>query len=150
MNRTPMKPGSGFKRPTLQRVRTVHTPVPEHLRRGSMAPVAGIPASAIEKENALQHAGYMGLVRAMPCAHCGRAPRSQFCHTDETKGMGIKTDCRKGWPGCDDCHYLIGTKRIYPRDERRALEARFAAETRAAVLAAGLWPKTLPLWIDVP
>ena len=139
---------SSFKRPTLERTRTVHTPVPEHLRRGSMAPVTGNPVSAIEKENPLQHRGYMNLVRAMPCAHCLKPPRSQFCHTDETKGMGIKTDCRKGWPGCDDCHYLIGTQRIYQRDERRALEARYAAQTRDEIVAAGLWPKTLPLWTE--
>lgn len=119
---------------------------PVALVNASMAPVAGIPASAIEKENALQHAGYMDIVRAMPCAHCGRAPRSQFCHTDETKGMGIKTDCRKGWPGCDSCHFAIGTQRIYPKAERRALEARYAEQTRAAIVAAGLWPKTLPPW----
>ena len=140
---------SGFKRPALQRVRTVHTPVPEHLRRkASITPVVTSTSEVIKKENALQHAGYMDLVRSMPCAHCGRAPRSQFCHTDETKGMGIKTDCRKGWPGCDECHFLIGTKRIYPRDERRALEARYAAQTRAAIVAAGLWPKKLPRWTE--
>lgn len=140
---------SGFKRPTLERKRTVHTPIaPENRRNASMTPVVTTPCEAIEKENALQHAGYMDIVRAMSCAHCGRAPRSQFCHTDETKGMGIKTDCRKGWPGCDSCHYLIGTKRIYPRDERRALEAKLAAQTRTLILAAGLWPKTLPLWTE--
>lgn len=147
MNRTPMKPGRGFKRPTIERKRTEHTPVPEHLRRN--ASMTGVcDQTPIPKENALQHAGYMDLVRAMPCAHCGRAPRSQFCHTDETKGMGIKTDCRKGWPGCGDCHHAIGTKRIYPKDERRALEARYAAQTRAAIVAAGLWPKSLPLWTE--
>lgn len=140
---------SGFKRPTIERVRAAYARIPEHMRRNaSMVAVTGNPVSAIEKENALQHAGYMDLVRAMPCARCGRAPRSQFCHTDETKGMGIKTDCRKGWPGCNDCHHLIGTQRIYPKEERRALEARYAAQTRAAIVAAGLWPKTLPMWRD--
>lgn len=139
---------SGFKRPTIERKRTVHTPIPEHLRRGSMAPVAGIPASAIEKENPLQHRGYMNLVRAMPCAHCRKPPRSVFCHSDEGKGTGIKSDCRNGWPGCNDCHHLIGTQRIYPKEERRALEARYAAQTRAAIQAADLWPKKLPMWSE--
>lgn len=139
---------SAFKRPTLERVRTVHVPIaPENRRAASMTPVGDVVV-AVDKESALQHAGYMDLVRAMPCAHCGRAPRSQFCHTDETKGMGIKTDCRKGWPGCDECHFAIGTQRVYPRNERRALEARYAAQTRDAILAAGLWPKTLPLWSE--
>jgi hypothetical protein len=139
---------SGFNRPVLARVRTVHKPIPLAQRRNASITQCVGTADPIEKENALQHAAYMDLVRAMPCAHCGRAPRSQFCHTDETKGMGIKTDCRKGWPGCDACHYAIGTQRIYPRDERRALEARYAAQTRAAIQAAGLWPATLPLWSE--
>lgn len=149
MNRSTLKPGKGFRRPTIERKRTVHTPVPEHLRRNaSMVSLDGGFSARIEKEGAVQHAGYMDLVRAMPCAHCGCAPRSQFCHTDETKGMGIKTDCRKGWPGCNDCHHAIGTQRIYPKAERRALEALYAAETRASILNAGLWPKNLPLWTE--
>lgn len=148
MNRTPMKPGRGFKRPTIERKRTVHTPIAPENRRGSMAPVAGIPASAIDKENALQHRAYMDAVRSLPCAHCGKAPRSVFCHSDEGKGTGIKSDCRLGWPGCPECHDAIGTRRIYSKPLRRALEAEMARHTRAKVMAAGLWPKTLPLWTD--
>lgn len=125
----------------------MYTPIPEHLRRNvAMSSASGVFSEAIEKESALQHAGYMVLVRKLPCAHCGRAGPSQFCHSDEGKGMAIKSDCRLGWPGCGDCHHAIGTKRIYQRDERRSLEDRYAAQTRAAILAAGLWPKTLPLW----
>lgn len=141
-----MKPGQGFKRPTLERSRTVHTPVPEHLRRGSMATLAGIPASAIPKDNALQHAGYMVLVRQLPCAHCGRAGPSQFCHSDEGKGTAIKSDCRLGWPGCAECHYAVGTQRIYPKAARRVIEAEMAERTRALIVSLGLWPKNLPLW----
>lgn len=137
---------SGFKRPVLERVRTKHVAVPEHLRRGSMVPVAGNPASAIEKENALQHRIYMDLVRQLPCAHCGRAGPSQFCHSDEGKGQGIKTDCRLGWPGCPECHHAVGTQRIYPKVLRRAMEAQMAARTRALITSMGLWPNSLPHW----
>lgn len=136
---------SGFKRPQIERKRTVHTPIPEHLRRGaSLGPVMGNPMSPIEKENAPQHQGYMNLVRALPCAHCGKPPRSVFCHSDEGKGMSIKSDCRQGWPGCPECHDAIGTKRIYPKEQRRALEAEMARQTRALIEASGQWPKSLP------
>lgn len=108
----------------------------------------------ISKEVPLQHEGYFNLVRAMPCAHCGRAPRSQFCHADMGKGAGLKTDCRRGWPGCGDdprsgregCHTLIGSRGVFTKEQRRALEDRYAAQTRAAIVAAGLWPARLPRW----
>ena len=104
------------------------------------------------KENALQHQGYMDIVRRMACAHCGRPGPSQFCHSDEGKGERIKTDCRRGWPGCADapgrigCHTLIGSTGAFTRDQRRQLEASHSKNTRAAVIAAGLWPKNLPAW----
>lgn len=109
---------------------------------------------SLPKENALQHQGYMNLVRAMKCAHCGKAPRSQFCHSDAGKGKGLKTDCRRGWPGCVDdlsrnregCHTLIGSRGVYTKEQRRLLEDKYAAQTRAAILAAGTWPPRLPVW----
>lgn len=44
----------------------------------------------IAKENALQHLGYMALVRQLPCARCGffRKGFVQFCHADQGKGHG--------------------------------------------------------------
>lgn len=136
---------SGFKRPQIERKRTVHAPIPPEKRRNaSMKPVATTSWAPIEKENAPQHAAYMDLVRALPCAHCGKAPRSVFCHSDEGKGIGIKSDCRQGWPGCPECHDAIGTRRIYPKEQRRALEAEMARQTRALIEASGQWPKSLP------
>ena len=140
---------SGFKRPQIERKRTVHVPIPpEHRRNASMTPVTSTSCSPIDKENAPQHAGYMDIVRAMHCAHCGKPPRSVFCHSDEGKGMGIKSDCRQGWPGCPECHDAIGTQRIYPKEQRRALEAEMARKTRALIEASGQWPKNLPRWTE--
>lgn len=104
------------------------------------------PAATAPKEQTLQHQGYINLVRSMRCIRCGAAPRSQFCHADEGKGQGIKSDCRLGWPGCADCHWLVGTARIYGKAERRALETDYGRRTRESVIACGLWPKRLPLW----
>jgi hypothetical protein len=50
-------------------------------------------------------------------------------HADEGKGQGIKTDCRRAWPGCGPhgdtmgCHYLLGSTGKLGREERRRLEA---------------------------
>lgn len=105
-----------------------------------------LPTTPMPKENLLQHKGYMDLVRALPCAHCFKPPRSEFCHADEGKGTGIKTDCRRGWPGCSACHYLIGSTGTLGKRERRRIETLYGELTRAKIIAAGTWPKRLPLW----
>lgn len=117
-----------------------------------VAPAAR-PVVTIQKENALQHLGYMDAVRGLACARCGySAARSQFCHADMGKGQGIKTDCRRGWPGCgphDDlpgCHWEVGTSGRMPKLERREFEGLAGDQTRATVERLGLWPPSLPRW----
>lgn len=148
MKRTAMK-RTPFKRkhePTVPRAERPMAQLSPATRRGTYAgTVMGKP---ISKDNPHQHEGYMRVVRLMSCAHCGLPGPSQFCHSDEGKGTGIKSDCRLGWPGCPACHVKVGTARIYPKQERRELEAYMAAKTRAAVLAANNWPKNLPLWSE--
>jgi hypothetical protein len=101
----------------------------------------------------------MAAVRKLNCIHCGIAGYSQFAHADMDKGMGIKSDCRLGYPACGPhdtprrlepgCHYLIGTKRIYDKERRHEIEADFGRRTRATVLALKQWPRSLPL-LEVP
>lgn len=148
---------SGFlKRKTPLRPRRVDAPVVEREPRPMalvtvkplrMGTYGGTTAAAPKPAPMLQHAGYMAAVRDLGyCMHCRRSCRPQFCHRDQTKGVGIKTDVREGWPGCEECHRLIGTTRIYPKEERRVLELELGRRTRAAVIAAGTWPARLPLW----
>lgn len=153
---TPMK-RTGFKRPfpppQRQATQSTCTPRPRLVAVASAASNASVfnPQPKIE---VLDHQGYMKLVRGLPCARCGwfRKGGIQFCHADEGKGMGAKTDCRLGWPGCGPhdglpgCHYLIGTARILPKEERREFERQAGANTRTAILDAGMWPARLPLW----
>jgi hypothetical protein len=102
--------------------------------------------AALRKEQPLQHQGYMDAVRGLACHRCGRPPRSQFCHSDEGKGAAIKSDCRLGWPGCAECHHLVGSTGRLGKAGRREYEARAARTTRALVRALGAWPATLPAW----
>ena len=101
---------------------------------------------AVMKENPLQHAAYMNIVRDLACHRCGKPPRSQFCHSDEGKGLAIKSDCRLGWPGCAGCHYLVGSTGSLGKAARRNFEDEAARATRALVRALALWPSTLPVW----
>jgi hypothetical protein len=139
---------SGFKRPERTK------PAPAPLRRLERACTysGGTIGEPIAKEDASQSAAYMDAVRSLPCQRCNHPPRSQFCHADQGKGTGIKTDVRRGWAGCGPhgnemgCHHLIGTSGTLPKAERRAEEKRLAAKTRAEILRRNLWPKSLAPW----
>jgi hypothetical protein len=103
---------------------------------------------AIPKEGAVQSSAYEKSVKALGyCMRCGRSCEKgvlQFCHADFGKGQSIKTDARRGWPGCPQCHEIVG--RVLMRPVRRAVEYLLALMTRAAVNEAGTWPATLPQW----
>lgn len=154
--RKPLK-RTPFRRRRADGPSVTHEPKPRALvtpsralTRGSYA--GGTSGQAVVKENPLQHAGYMAAVRDLGyCMLCRRSCRPQFCHADMGKGERIKTDVRRGWPGCgpgdwgNGCHWLVGTSGQYPKDERRALEADLGRRTQEAVKAAGTWPTGLPM-----
>lgn len=102
------------------------------------------------KENVSQNGTYMAIVRRLACRRCTAPPPSpkkgnEFCHRDEGKGMGLKTDVREGWAGCPACHKEVGEGKM-PRAEKRRLNDEYAESTRDEVIALGLWPKTLAKW----
>ena len=143
---------SSFKRPQIERTRTVHKPVPEHLRRPVSFARADECAEPMEKDNPLRSEAYRRLVAALPCAHCGIHEYSQAAHADQGKGAHIKSDDRTCYPACAPrmgvigCHALIGMTGSMPRDVRRALEQEYAARTRELIVNAGLWPHGLERW----
>jgi hypothetical protein len=147
MKRTPW-PRRGQPAPGTApaRVKPVAKPLERPVR---YAQPANEPLFAVPKERVIEHEGYKRLVRALPCAHCGIEGYTQFCHSDEGKGIGIKTDCRRGWPGCGPhgdtagCHHLIGSSGSFPRDERRRLEALYSSRARAEIARQGAWPEDL-------
>lgn len=145
---------TGFKRPTY-----VPPPSPPATRgRGGVITRVSGNVVSVFKENPLHSATYQARVRKLACARCGIEGFTQFCHSDEGKGMGMKTDDRRGWPGCGPhlengvmvpgCHWLIGTSGQIPRAERRELEAAYSQQTRAEILRLGQWPASLPRWRD--
>jgi hypothetical protein len=118
--------------------------------RGVITRVLG-PAAPVPKEDVSQSGAYMVAAKALGyCVRCSKpssGPGSiQFCHADMDKGQGIKTDVRRGWPGCIDCHETVGRRMLKP--VRRAIEYLLGVMTRAAVREAGTWPKNLSDWIE--
>lgn len=145
---------SGFKRKLY-----VPPPSPPVTRgRGGVIKRIDDTVVSVQKENAITSLAYQALVRKLPCARCGISDYTQFCHSDEGKGIGIKTDDRRGWPGCgphpeggkivNGCHWFVGTSGKLKQSERRELEARMSAETRLQIIMRGLWPKSLPHWSE--
>lgn len=70
---------SGFKRPLIERTRTVHKPIPVDQRRGSMAMVGGEPAEVLPKLAPVkagkrtptkQEAAWMDAITALGCIAC--------------------------------------------------------------------------------
>ena len=149
---------SEFKRPQIERKRTVPTPIPESQRRNAVFARMDVPAAPpIEKEDAVRSEPYRRLIAALPCAYCRKEGRSQHAHTNgANKGKGIKNDDRDAMPLCADepysvgCHRLFDLYRLIPggRDAHRRMGTQWAAETRALIEASGQWPKNLPRWTE--
>src|SRR5690606_4836696 len=89
-----------------------------------------------------------------PCINCGKADRSQHAHENEGKGKALKLDDRRAMPLCCDeparegCHTKFDQYRLLPGGREAHVEQGriWSAQTRAAILADGLWPARLTLW----
>lgn len=108
-------------------------------------------ATPIAKERVSQSAAYQVAVRSIGyCMRCGctlppGTGVAQFCHADEGKGGGLKTDVRRGWNGCAACHRYVGTDRKgLSKNMRRLIERFLAWKTRCTLRRRGLWPASLP------
>lgn len=121
--------------------------------------ISAIDASAAPrstpKECRLVSEAYRAAVRALPCYRCGVVGFTQFCHSDQGKGAGLKTDDRHGWPGCGPhpgpggalvpgCHHEVGSTGALGKTGRRAFEAEAAAATRHTLRITGRWPAGVP------
>ena len=145
LKRTAFKPKAPLIQPRVER-----EPKPLAALTRSFTYEGTTSGEPVEKENASQSGAYIAAAKAIGrCMNCHLTGPLEFCHRDQGKGFGIKTDVREGWPGCHVCHGLFGGHNgggRMQREERRERELELARRTRAAILAAGNWPKNLPLW----
>ncbi len=90
----------------------------------------------VPKAAPVRDENYLRRVAALACAHCGRPGPSQAAHADEGKGMAIKASDLDTYPLCADgplrrgCHSLIGASGLFSREQRRALERKYVAQTQ--------------------
>lgn len=117
-----------------------------------MASMGPAHLQAVVKPKPARSPTYREIVASFPCINCGIVGYSQFAHANEHKGMGTKTDDRKGFPLCADrpeiigCHTAFDQTTFWTRDEKRALAIRWGAQTRGRVVALNLWPASLECW----
>lgn len=137
---------SSFKHPQIERKRTVHTPVPEHLRRQVTFASAEGMTEAVEKDNPLRSEAYRRAVASLPCKVCGIEGRSQAAHANMGKGLGIKSDDRTCFPLCHECHQQFDQGAMFDRETRRQIEIDWGVDARRTIDNMGLWPANLPRW----
>jgi hypothetical protein len=144
-----MKPGSGFKRPTLERVRTVHTPVPEHLRRGSMAMVDSQPAEGQPKRVYVRSKALLEACRLIPCQHSGVSDGTVCAaHSNALshgKARGVKADDNRVAALSYAVHSMIDQGSRLTKSEREELWWQAHVKTVRELLKRGLWPQDCPI-----
>lgn len=122
-------------------------------RASVVAVIPAAPAAAVVKESVVRSVAYRKAVAGLPCASCGVVGWSQHAHENGPgKGKGLKVCDTRAMPLCctrpgvEGCHVAFDGYRLLPggREAHREAGARWSAETRALVLALGLWPKTVP------
>jgi hypothetical protein len=121
----------------------------------SQSTYEGNTGRAVPKTAALRSEEYRRLVAALPCIACGLPGFSQAAHPNTGKGIATKTDDRLCFPLCGPrmtgaggiagCHALFDQGAMYPKDVRRLVEPAWTADTQRRIIAAGQWPKNLPM-----
>lgn len=136
-----------FKRPTIPRTPLVHRVL---AKAPNGAKIVSVPVVRA-KEDVVRSEPYRRLVAAMPCCACRIEGYSQAAHVPPD-GKGIKQDDREIFamcctrPSVPGCHVLFDQYKLFPKVEAREMGRKWAAETRATIIAEGNWPDGLPRW----
>jgi len=91
-------------------------------------------------------------VAGLPCVHCGIEGYSQAAHANTGKGMGMKSCDFDTFPLCADrpgvrgCHSQFDQGALFSKHERREVEQRWIAHTRASLAMQPEIPET---WVPV-
>ena len=160
MRRTPFKRSAARAAPAQDRdqrllERAARMAAQACPRSAVVATVTGM-APPVHKDNPLRSEAFRRAVAGLACAHCGIQGYSQHAHSNEGKGVGLKTDDRTGFPLCctrpgiEGCHVAFDQYRLLPggREAHRAAARTWAANTRAEIQRLGQWPARLPLWTE--
>lgn len=105
---------------------------------------------AVPKMQIVRSEPYRRLVAALPCIKCGREGYSQAAHVPPS-GKSMKQSDLDTFPLCCTrmleigCHVEFDQYIMFDSDRAREQGAAWAAQTRARIIYAGLWPANLPM-----
>lgn len=139
---------STFKRPVLERVRTVHVPIPADQRRGSMAKVSSA-AAPVAKFTYVRSRPLLNAIKALPCQHCGASGPSDPAHSNQSchgKGKGIKASDVFAAALCRADHNELDQGSRLTQDERIEMWTNAWRKTVRELVKRGTWP----LDIEIP
>lgn len=150
--RTPMK-RTGFARKSPPRIapaerppRAMPTVDPGRFRLPQ--PVSG-DVVAVAKTTYVRNKTLREAYRLIPCQACNADDGTVVCaHANEGahgKGMAIKAGDDRGASLCFTCHSRLDQGSDMTRDERRAFWWAAHIKTIPALVAAGHWPKHIPI-----
>lgn len=110
-------------------------------------------SAAILKHGDLLVPRYLDWVRALPCAHCGRQPRSEPHHFPSKGASGYTHDLRVT-PLCAECHQRahgqavwFGNKRLAPLDGN--LVTLYVAQTWQRFVEVAPWDTVELVMVEV-
>jgi len=140
---------SGFKRPVLERVRTVAEPIPMHLRRNAVYARMDVPAEPpIAKFAYVRSRPLLNAIKALPCQHCGASGPSDPAHSNQGahgKGKGIKASDVYVAALCRADHNAIDQGSRLTHDERVELWTNAWRATVRELVKRGTWPQEIPI-----
>lgn len=120
---------SGFKRPPIERKRTVHTPIPDHLRRKASFAKADQMAEPVEKPEVHRRSALREMAKGRPCLLqmpdvCqGGTETTVAAHSnwsDHGKAGARKADDQYTVWACFACHSMLDQGSHLTAAEKRA------------------------------
>lgn len=128
---------STFKRPVLERARTVHRPIPEHLRRASISSTVGQSFRPAPKPEAQRSRALLDMARDRPClllvpgVHRHSPDTTVACHSNQGihgKGERRKADDHYSVWGCFHCHTWLDQGPAPEAEKTAAFDAALARQ----------------------
>lgn len=140
---------SSFKRPQIERKRSVPEAIPMHLRRNAVFARCDVPAAPpVEKFEYVRSRKLLNAIKTLPCQHCGAPAPSDPAHSNQAahgKGKSIKASDVYVAALCRACHQEIDQGRRLSYAERVELWSNAWRKTVAALLREGRWPLEIPI-----
>jgi hypothetical protein len=127
---------STFKRPQIERKRTVHQPIPEHLRRAVSYTAPVEPAQAMPKTEAIRMPALLEMARGRPClllvpGHNHNPDTVVAAHSNLSihgkAGARKADDVYSVW-ACAGCHSWLDQGKASAEDKARAFLAAHARQ----------------------